>query len=122
MSAKEELLKLGINAWDDTRPKDDPDYMPIDYSFSDGGDAVAWLWGQRPSEIEWECNHPECCMEWGDDDETGECLLCGAQCTWHYNVSADDGYETKERVPDEWSNPSKPEGLLGKCVKEMAEK
>lgn len=121
MDIKKELLEMGVNAWDDRRQPYDDDFEPIDYSFSDGEDNVAWLWGSHPTDdVQCECNHPEQCMEWGDDDERGFCRLCGAECDWHYETSADDGYEIKERVPDTWYIPKKIGGVLGKYLKELA--
>ena len=93
-----ELNKYGLKIYHkERRPTaDDPDDgEPIDFSIDDGTDNVAWVWGSEPfSDYEIECNHPDECIEWGDDDECGECLLCGDQCTWGWvDDVVDEGYD-----------------------------
>ena len=39
-----------------------------------------------------ECNHEN--IRWGDDNERGECLDCGATCDWHW------GKEVFDNSPD----------------------
>lgn len=46
------------------------------------------------------CEHED--IEWGDDDERGECQACGATCDWHYERVFPYGKEEWERVPHEW--------------------
>ena len=62
------------------------------------------------------CTHPEESIEFGEDDERGECKLCGATCDWHWENDVYDGgdqgdgngyeiYKTRERVVDYWYSP-----------------
>lgn len=37
-----------------------------------------------------KCEHEN--IEWGDDDERGECKDCGATCDWHWVKDVDDNY------------------------------
>lgn len=51
------------------------------------------------------CEHEN--IEYGDDDERGVCLDCGATCDWHWEKDLDDNYpdyikEIEIRVPDKW--------------------
>ena len=81
--------------------KDDPEYVPIDFEVLDkDNEGVAWVWGDDRKNVEVECNHPE--IIFGDDDETGVCPICGADCQWHYE-DLEDG--SKDRVEDQWSLP-----------------
>lgn len=129
-----ELKKYGLKIYhrEHNAMKEDPDdYEPIDFSIDDGSDNVAWVWGSEPFR-DWqvECNHPEECLDWGDDDECGECLLCGAQCTWRwveeeeYERTDEYGYvissKTGYRDIAEWHNtPNK--GIIGKYMKYLQE-
>lgn len=79
-------------------------------------DPQASVYGAPETSMEWECSHPSATVEYGDDDEQGECLLCGAMCDWHYVVSNDDGYTVKERVPHEWHEPEPPRGIIGQLI------
>lgn len=107
------------------------DRLPIDFSIEDLNDNVAWVWGQNPRDVEIECDHPEECIEWGDDDERGECAICGAQCDWHYEeriVSEghdEDGNYTcqvaKVRVHHEWHRPDKTSGIIKQILDELGE-
>ena len=94
-----------------------PDREPIDFSVLDGRDNVAWVWGKESDDLEWECDHPE--VEYGDDDEQGCCVLCGAMCDWHYEASEEDGYRIQERVPHDWHRPKQLGGKLEEYVKEI---
>ena len=132
----EELKKYGLKVYHkEYRPTtddpDDYDVEPIDFSIDDGTDNVAWAWGSEPfHDFEVECNHPTECIEWGDDDECGECLLCGDQCFWHweegeeYEGVDDDGYVMSskwgDRVIDEWHHTGN-KGLIGKYLKHLQE-
>lgn len=111
--------------------RDDPDdYTPIDFTIEDRDDNVAWVWGSDPkNDVAIECDHPEECVEWGDDDEQGICKLCGATCTWHWEKDVfDNGYDSngyydaKEidvRIPDRWTTPDKIGGLIGEYLDQM---
>lgn len=113
---KEELDKLGLTEYQ----SESEDREPIDFSIADGEDNVAWVWGSEPwHDVQVECNHPDNCIDWGDDDECGECLLCGSQCTWHWEESADDGYTVKERVIDRWEEPNVIGGIIGRYLDEL---
>lgn len=61
---------------------DAPDRKPVDFSVysSYDGDNMAWVWGDA-DDYEVECNHE---VEWGDDDELGYCVVCGKECSWHW--------------------------------------
>lgn len=119
---KEELKKYGLEVWE----SDNPERQLIDFDISDEEDNVAWVWGDSLEDAEVECNHPYQCIEWGDEDEQGECVLCGATCDWHYEE--DDGnvedYCWKGKTPciDEWYNPKKIGGIVGKYLKELQER
>lgn len=130
---EKKLEKYGLKVrWNDSN---DPDKEPIDFSVEDEHDNVAWVWGNEPwCDVQCECNHPtdHGCVEFGDDDEYGECLLCGAQCLWHweegeeYEGTDDDGYVVSSkygsRVIDEWYHATKIGGIIGDYLKELQEK
>lgn len=69
-----------------------------------------WGYEIKLDGILWECDHED--IEFGEDDERGECKVCGATCDWHWETDVvneghdDDGNYTcqtaKVRVPDEW--------------------
>lgn len=97
----------------------DPD-EPIDFKICDkDGEAWATVWGSRPTQdVQIECEHPA--VEFDDDETVGECPICGATCTWHWHVSADDGYTIKERIPDQWEKPKEIGGIVGKYLKDLS--
>lgn len=103
------------------RESDNPDRKPIDFSVEDENDNVAWVWGNTPDDIEIECDHAE--VTYGDDDEEGECVICGARCEWHYEDDSgsveDYHWEGKEKVPHHWTKANIPSGLIGKYIKEQ---
>lgn len=132
---KNEIEKYGLDVYvndEEHRNSDDfDDYntMPIYIEICEGPDTVATICGTDfIDDIEIDCCHPECCMDWGDDDECGECLLCGDQCMWHweegeeYEGTDDDGYilssKWGDRVIDEWNHTDN-KGLIGKYIKEL---
>lgn len=106
------------------------DREPIDFEIRDDEDGlVATVWGSEPwHDVEIECNHPEECIEWGDDDECGECLLCGDQCTWRwveeteYDGTDDDGNieysKSGYRDIAEWHHTDS-KGMIGEYLKEL---
>ena len=129
----EKLKEFGLRVYHkEYQPKtDDPDEYtePIDFSIDDGTDNVAWVWGSEPwHDVEIECNHPEECIEWGDDDECGECLLCGDQCTWRwveeteYDGTDDNGNieysKSGYRDIAEWHHTDS-KGIIGEYLKEL---
>ena len=127
MSIGEELKKYGLSIHYVEKSRDDDDYEPIDFVIEDRYDNVAWVWGSDPTDdVQIECNHPEECMEWGDDDEWGVCKLCGATCTWHYEKdegNVEDFYwENEVRVPDEWTHPKHIGGIVGKHLADLAKR
>ena len=137
MDFDKELKKYGLKVYHKeyqptTDDPDDYDVEPIDFSIDDGTDNVAWVWGSEPfHDVEIECNHPEECIEWGDDDECGECLLCGAQCNWGWvDDVVNEGYDGdgnyyvqtgKVREISDWHSEGKFKGLIGKYLKHLQE-
>ena len=135
---EEELKKYGLKVYwhnDSRHNSSDPDdYEPIDFSIEDGEDNVAWVWGSEPfNDVQIECNHPYECVDFGNDEnECGECQICGAQCDWHwvYDVvdeghDMDGRYYAKEgevREITEWYYPKKIGGSVGESLKELQEK
>lgn len=132
----EELNKLGLKKYE----SEAEDREPIDFSIANDEDNVAWVYGTYQTvavdnkryehDVRVECDHPEEALDWGDDDECGECLLCGAQCLWHweegeeYEGIDDDGYvvssKHSDRVIDEW-HPTDNKGLIGKYLDQLRE-
>lgn len=108
----DELHKFGLTY----RESDAPDRMKIDFTLEDGEDSVASVWGDKPSDVDFECGHPSIAIEYGDDDEGGQCALCGVSCDWHW---ASDGEGYKERVPHEWYPRRNPGGIIGEILEEM---
>lgn len=106
---EEKLKEYGLTL----RESDSQDRELIDFEICDDDDNVAWVWGGTPDDVEVECNHPYQCIEWGDDDERGECKLCGATCDWSYEED-DEGHKTKE--PHTWHAPEKQGGIIGECL------
>ena len=96
-----------------------PDRQPIDFSISDGEDNVAWVWGDN-HDVDFECNHPSECIEYGDDEAVGECILCGSHCMWHKVVVDDEGNIGRE--PYEWFPRRDVGGVLKKLVDEQRAK
>ena len=121
MTFKEELAERGLTV----HFSEAEDREPIDFEISDGNDNVAWVWGSEPfKDVQVECNHPEECIEWGDDDECGECLLCGAQCHWHYETETIDNYpdeikEVKVRVPPDLFFHHGVSGIIGRYLEHL---
>lgn len=112
-SVSEQLKEYGLAV----RESDSPERDIVDFSIEDGEDDVATIWGNNVDDVDWECNHPYECIDFGNDiEEQGECLLCGSYCDWH-------------RVPDE-NTPGYPEphewyprrdvgGLIGEYLEEL---
>ena len=97
------------------RESDNPDREPIDFCIEDEEDNVAWVWGKTPDNVSVECDHAV--IEYGDEDEMGECLVCGALCDWHWEEDTGNveghHWEGKRQVPHQWYNPDKPSGVIG---------
>lgn len=116
-SVSEQLKEYGLAI----RESDDPDRYEVDFNIEDGEDNVAWVWGHGLSkyedlEPEFECNHPYQCIDFGDGEEQGECLLCGSYCDYHYEED-DEGHKVPE--PHEWYPRRNVGGLIGKYLKEL---
>lgn len=109
---EDELKEYGLVI----RESDSPDRQMIDFNVEDEEDNVAWIWGDSWSDIDWECNHPYQCIEFGDLSDQCECMLCGAYGDWHYEED-DEGHKTKE--PHEWYPRRKAGGLIGEYLKEL---
>lgn len=117
---REELEEYDLKV----RYNDNPDAEPIDFEIYDDEDNVAWVWGSHPTEdIQVECNHPEQCVVFDDDEPTGYCELCGAKCECHYENDSgnieDHYWNGRKLVPHEWEEPIEPGGIIGKYLKEM---
>lgn len=97
---------------------DAQDREPIDFEIRDmDGDLCATVWGSEPfNDIQCECEHPYQCIDFGDGEEQGECLLCGAMCDYHY-VIEEDGHKVPE--PHEWYAPKRIGGVIGDYLKEL---
>lgn len=101
------------------RESDAPTRNIVDFTIEDGSDIVASVWGDKPTDVDFECEHPSELIEYDDDETVGECPVCGCFCDWHYGVSADDGYTVKERIPHEWYPRRNPGGIIGKILEEV---
>lgn len=111
MEAK--FKEYGLNV----RESDSPNRQRIDFSVEDEADNVAWVWGDSFSDVDWECNHPYECIEFGDErEDQGECLLCGCFCDWH-GVPDEHGNTYPE--PHEWYPRRDVGGLIGEYLKEL---
>lgn len=109
----DELKEYGLTL----RENDSPDRDLVDFTIEDGEDNVASVWGNKPDDVDFECSHPYQCIEFGaDQEEQGECLLCGSWCDWH-GVPDEDGHAYPE--PHEWYLRRDVGGLIGKYLKEL---
>lgn len=113
MNIPDELKDYGLRL----RESDNPERSFIDFSIEDDTDNVFWCWGDSFDDIDWECDHPYQCIEFGDDrDEQGECLLCGSYCDFHYSPD-DEGHATPE--PHEWYPRRDVGGLISRYLEEL---
>ena len=132
----EELAKLGLKKYE----SEDKDREPIDFSIANDEGNVALVYGTYQTmaadnkhskyDVCVECDHPDEALDWGDDDECGECLLCGAQCTWHWveeeecEGTDEDGYlissKSGYREINEWHDTDN-KGLIGKYLDQLRE-
>lgn len=112
---EEKLEEYGLNI----RWSDSPNRELIDFSIEDTQDNIAWVWGKTLDDVEVECNHPYQCIEFGDIEEQGVCLLCGSYCDWHYEED-DEG----NKVPEahEWYPRRNVGGLIEEYLRESEER
>ena len=126
---EKELKEYGLTI----RESDDPERQLVDFTIEDEEDNVATVWGDRFDDVEWECNHPYQCIEFGDDrEEQGECLLCGAYCDYGVKEEwLDEGHNEdgkcigkiiQTREPIEWYPRRDVGGMIGKYLKELKER
>lgn len=103
---------------------------PIDFSIEDKEDNVAWVWGDSHN-VDFECWHPDQCVEFGDDDEQGRCSLCGSYCDWHWAKDiVDEGHDDagsyyarsgETRVVSEWYPRRNVGGMIAELLDAMNE-
>ena len=99
---------------------DKKDRMRIDFKiFDDHNTFCTEVFGDAPNDVEIVCEHPV--VEFDDDEHVGECPICGAWATWHWQESVDDGYVIKEQVVDSWMPQKQAGGIIGKHLQEVAE-
>ena len=114
MKAEKELENYGIKIF---QSKNDDRYL-IDFILEDKdtGDEYATVWGYGLNDVEFECNHPYECVEFGDDDEQGQCMLCGSYCDWRRVPDEDTpGYPE----PTEWYPRRNAGGLIKEYLDEL---
>lgn len=98
---------------------DDESRERIDFIIKEGTDGVAVVWGNKPDDVDFGCSHPYQCIDFGDGEEQGECLLCGSYCDYHYEED-DEGHKVPE--PHEWYPRREVGGLIGKYLEELRTK
>ena len=98
------------------RESDSPERQLVDFSIEDSEDNVAWVWGNRFDDIDWECNHPYQCVDFGDGKEQCECILCGSFGDYHYE---EDNEGNKVPEPHEWYPRREVGGMIGKYLEEL---
>lgn len=113
-SVSEQLKDYGLIV----RESDSPERQLVDFSVEDEEDNVAWVWGDYLNDVEFECNHPYQCIDFGDGEEQGQCLLCGCYCDYHYE---EDDKGNKVPEPHEWYPRRNVGGLMGDYLKEIQE-
>lgn len=97
---------------------DKEDRLNIDFKILDDHDIFCTeVFGDTQDDVEVVCEHPA--IEYDDDETVGECPICGAICSWHYETYGDDGYVAKDRVVDRWEEPDKIGGIIGKYLDEL---
>lgn len=97
------------------------DRRKIDFKIlDDRGEFCAEVFGNNPDDVEIVCEHPA--VEFDDDEHVGECPICGAWATWHWEMSADDGYTVKDKYIDSWDYQNVPGGIIGKYLEELQKK
>lgn len=98
---------------------DDPDRYEVDFNIEDDEDNVAWVWGYGLNEVEFECNHPYQCIDFGDGEEQCECLLCGSFGDYHFEED-DEGHKVPE--VHEWYPRREAGGLIGEYLEDLRAK
>lgn len=98
---------------------------PIDFTIKDGtGETCCDVWGSNPfNDVQVECNHPDQCIEYDDDEPVGSCALCGASCDCHYEADngnvEDYAWSGRKLVPTSWAMPKEPGGIIGDYLKDL---
>lgn len=109
---EDKLKEYGLNL----RESDNPDRYEVDFNIEDDEDNVAWVWGYGLNDVEFECNHPYQCIDFGDGEEQCECLLCGSFGDYHYEED-DEGHKVPE--PHEWYPRRNVSGLIKEYIEEQ---
>lgn len=99
------------------------DRKPIDFDIRDikTDERYATIWGSHPiADVQCECEHPSYLIDYTDDDhERGRCMLCGAECDWHWEPDSgeveDYHWVQDVRVPHEWHGDNMG-GLIGELT------
>lgn len=98
---------------------DDPDRYEVDFNIEDDEDNVAWVWGYGLNDVDFECNHPYQCIDFGDGEEQCECLLCGSFGDYHFEED-DEGHKVPE--VHEWYPRREAGGLIGEYLEDLRAK
>ena len=114
MKAEKKLESYGIKI---SQSKDN-DRSLIDFALQDknADEEYANVWGDSYTDVDWECNHPYQCIDFGDGEEQCECALCGSFGDYHYEED-DEGHKVPE--PHEWYPRRDVGGLIGEYLKEL---
>lgn len=113
MSKIESMLEpYGLRVYEN----DAPDRQLVDISVGDKEGSIATVWGDSYSDLDFECDHPNICIEFSNSDEQCQCMLCGAYGDWHYEED-DKGNQVPE--PHEWYPRRDLGGLMGQYLKEL---
>lgn len=111
------LKEFGLNV----RESDNPERLPIDFAIEDEDDNIAWVWGHNLDDVQVECNHA--LVAYGNEDEQGECVICGAHCDWHNEDDSgsveDYHWDGKNPVPHQWYKAETPGGFIGEYLKRL---
>lgn len=109
------LKKLGVLV--DAYETPDEHYG-LEFDIRDGEDDTryATVWTNENGNVEWDCEHPDHLIEFGDEDEQGVCKICGATCDWHCETDdcevEGESWVSLEATPDKWYCPEKISGVL----------
>lgn len=108
------------------------DREPIDFDVrdSESDERYATVWGSNTTnDLQWDCEHPEELLEFGDDDERAVCPICGATFDWGWQEDVvDEGYDDEGmyyqttgdvRVIGECHESDKPAGIIGDIIKDI---
>ena len=118
----DKLKEMGIEVKHLDEPKDCK-HMELIYDES----PISEIWVYDPFEykVNWTCVHNGEFVDWGDDDECGECLICGMECDWTWKTDVvseghdDEGNYTategKVRDISGW-HPTDKKGIIGEIV------